>query len=78
MRSFALASVTTAGAGARSRAMDNDVQGHENGAAWGERRCSSSHGHTGMSRLRTGGVVIVDELGKMDGARLRGHAAART
>ena len=20
--------------------MDNDVQGHENGAAWGERRCS--------------------------------------
>jgi hypothetical protein len=29
MRSFALASVTTAGAGARSRAMDNDVQGHE-------------------------------------------------
>jgi nucleoside-triphosphatase THEP1 len=46
--------------------MDNDVQGHENGAAWGERRCSSSHGHTGMSRLRTGGVVIVDELGKME------------
>jgi hypothetical protein len=31
--------------------MDNDVQGHENGAAWGERRCSSSDGHTGMARL---------------------------
>ena len=32
--------------------LDNDVQGHENGAAWGERRCSSSTERTEVAPAR--------------------------
>jgi len=32
--------------------MDDDVQGHENGAAWGERRCSSSSEGTEVAAVR--------------------------
>src|SRR4029453_14733782 len=37
-----LASEGNCGGGRREPTLDNDVRGHENGAAWGERRCSSN------------------------------------
>jgi hypothetical protein len=35
-----------------TRVVDIDVQGHENGAAWGERRCSSNYERTEAAPAR--------------------------
>ena len=60
--------------------MDNDVQGHEDSAAWGERRCSSSHGHTGMAPTRQRTTPVHTQSTAAQSARepAAAHASAIT
>jgi exonuclease VII large subunit len=47
-----LASESTAWDRRQDASLDNGVQGHENGAAWGERRCSSNTERTEVGPAR--------------------------